>query len=101
MAQWINLSLVVALAPLAGAVIAGLLGRAIGRRGAQPLQIARRKKGCSMVWNRFMRVAGLDPGQVRYSCRTVRNGFCPGPWVGNGNFIFPLRLASKMYRRRV
>src|SRR5258706_9786048 len=39
MAQWINLSLVVALAPLAGAVIAGLLGRAIGRRGAHSVAI--------------------------------------------------------------
>jgi hypothetical protein len=39
---------------------------AIGRRGTQPLQIVRRKKGCSMVWNRFMGMAGLDPGQVRY-----------------------------------
>jgi NADH-quinone oxidoreductase subunit L len=39
MAQWINLSLVVALAPLAGAVIAGLLGRAIGRRGAHSAAI--------------------------------------------------------------
>jgi NADH-quinone oxidoreductase subunit L len=39
MAQWINLSLVVALAPLAGAVIAGLLGGAIGRRGAHSVAI--------------------------------------------------------------
>src|SRR6266436_2431098 len=39
MAQWINLSLVVALAPLAGAVIAGLLGRALGRRGAHSVAI--------------------------------------------------------------
>jgi len=39
MAQWTNLSLVVALAPLAGAVIAGLLGRAIGRRGAHSVAI--------------------------------------------------------------
>src|SRR5271169_116502 len=34
MARWIDLCLLVPLAPLAGAIIAGLFGRTIGRRGA-------------------------------------------------------------------
>jgi NADH-quinone oxidoreductase subunit L len=34
MAQWINWCLLVPLAPLAGAIVAGLFGRTVGRRGA-------------------------------------------------------------------
>jgi NADH-quinone oxidoreductase subunit L len=36
---WLNLCLVVPLAPLAGAIVAGLLGHAIGRRGAHSAAI--------------------------------------------------------------
>ena len=39
MTSWINLCLLVALAPLAGAVVAGLFGRPIGRRGAHSVAI--------------------------------------------------------------
>jgi NADH-quinone oxidoreductase subunit L len=39
MTLWINLCLLVALAPLAGAVIAGLFGRTIGRQGAHSVAI--------------------------------------------------------------
>jgi len=39
MAHWVNLCLWVPLAPLAGAVIAGLFGRTIGRRGAHSAAI--------------------------------------------------------------
>src|SRR4029077_5005903 len=39
MTSWINLCLLVALAPLTGAVLAGLLGRTIGRRGAHTVAI--------------------------------------------------------------
>jgi NADH-quinone oxidoreductase subunit L len=39
MTQWVNLCLWVPLAPLAGCLIAGLFGRAIGRRGAHSVAI--------------------------------------------------------------